>query len=55
MQESVVTEVSTFVIITQVSSGFNRKSYILIFSKSKFSDPEVISKFCGVAMSRSGL
>ena len=35
MKFSVVTEVSTFLIITQVSSGF-KKSYILIFSKYKY-------------------
>ena len=36
MKFSVVTEVSTLLIITQVSSGLKKKSHILIFSKCKY-------------------
>ena len=35
MKFGVVTEVSTFLVITQVSSGL-KKSHILIFSKYKY-------------------
>ena len=42
MKFGVVTEVSTFLVITQVSSGL-KKSHILIFSKYKYLHVKIAS------------
>jgi len=42
MRFGVVTEVSTFLITTQVSSGLKQKSHIVIFSKYKYLHVKIV-------------